>query len=297
MRICEYINVSNERLMDGLGPVVRIMQQVETADVGDPITVDFSQTQFISPVFALSLIVYLTRCGKKVSFAGVHDYLEVIGLGSGGIQPDHMRKSEFLATMEGYSRKTYIPIVSFPARSDNDQKEAISSVVENIIIRQLSIPGNVATGLKYMIEETLDNITEHSQSDRGFIFAQAYPQKGYLDLCIADRGVTLLGSYQKLADNEIATDLEAIKAANRGISSKNRPEAENRGYGIYTSKQMLVEGLGGQYLMISGSNLYLKVPGFDSFYSLPDGLRWNGTIIAMRIPYNVEKFNYVNYLE
>ena len=53
----------------------------------------------------------------------------------------------------------------------------------------------------------------------------------------------------------------------------------------------------GQYLMISGGNFYLKTPGFDSFYSLPVGLRWNGTIIALRIPYNVEKFNYVNYLE
>ena len=49
--------------------------------------------------------------------------------------------------------------------------------------------------------------------------------------------------------------------------------------------------------MISGGNFYLKTTGFDSFYSLPAGLRWNGTIIALRIPYNVEMFNYVNYLE
>lgn len=297
MRICDYINVNDERLMDGLAPVVRIMQRVEAAPKEEPIIIDFTQTKFISPVFALSLIVYLSRCERKVSFTGTHDYLEVIGLHSGGICPDKMRKSEFLALMEGYVRKTYIPIVSFPAGSDSDEKEAISSVVENIIIGQLSIPSNVATGLKYLIGKTMDNITEHSGSDRGFIFAQAYPLKGYLDLCIADRGVTLLGSYQRLADNEITTDLEAIRAANRGISSKNLPEAENRGYGIYTTKKMLVEGLGGQYLMISGGNFYLNIPGFDSFYSLPDNLRWNGTIIALRIPYNVAKFNYVNYIE
>ena len=118
-----------------------------------------------------------------------------------------------------------------------------------------------------MIEETLDNITEHSNSDRGFIFAQSYPTKGYLDLCIADRGVSLLGSYQRIQGNEISTDLEAIEAANRGLSSKNLPDAENRGYGIYTSKRMLTEGLGGQYLLLSGSSFYLKTPRFDSFYS------------------------------
>jgi len=283
--------------MDGLVPVVRIMQQVEAAEAAEPLFVDLSRTKFISPVCALSLIVYLSRCGKPYSLTGAGDYLKTIGFDSGGICPDMIRKSEFLAMMERYSRKTYIPIINFPARADNDEKEAISSVVESIIIRQLSISNNVAIGLKYMIEETLDNITEHSESDRGFIFAQAYPQKGYLDLCIADRGMTLLGSYRKLANNEISTDLEAIKAANRGISSKNLPDAENRGYGIYTSKHMLVDGLGGQYLMLSGSNFYLKTPKFVSFYNMPNGLRWNGTIIALRIPYNVEKFNFVNYLE
>ena len=297
VRVCEIVNVNDERLMDGLAPVVRIMQQVEKVGADESVCVDFSQPHFISPVFALSLIVYLSKCGRKVSFAGVHDYLEVIGLHSGGICPDKMRNSEFFATMEGYSRKTYIPIVNFPAHTDGDKRDAITSVVENILIRQLGIPSNVALGFKYMVEETLDNITEHSDSDRGFIYGQAYPQKGYLDLCIADRGVSLLGSYQKLADNEISSDLEAIKAANRGISSKNLPEAENRGYGIPTSKRMLVEGLGGQFLMISGSSFYIKRPGYDSFYSMPGRLRWNGTIVALRIPYNVDQFNYINYIE
>ena len=282
--------------MDGLIPVIRIMNQIESS-TDESIAVDFSRTRFISPVFALSLIVYLSRCGRKVTFCNVHDYLEVIGLASGGVRPDNMRKSEFLAMMEGYAKKTYIPIIDFPARADSDEKEAILSIVESIIIRQLKIPSNVATGLKYMMEETVDNITEHSDSDRGFIFAQAYPQKKYLDLCIADQGITLLGSYKKLPDNEIVSDLEAIKAANRGISSKNLPDAENRGYGIYTSKRMLVDGLGGQHLMLSGANFYLKRPGFDSFYSLPENLRWNGTIIALRIPYMSPEFNYVKYIE
>ena len=296
MVVDEYMNVSDDRLMNGLIPVVRIMQRAGEVEE-ESLEIDFSHTKFISPVFALSLIVFLSRCGKHYSLTHLNDYLGVIGFGNGGIRPDKMRKSEFLAMMEGYIHRTYIPIVNFPAKSDSDDKDIISSVIENIIIRQLSIPSNVAIGLKYMIEETLDNITEHSDSDRGFIFAQAYPNKGYLDLCIADRGVSLLGSYQKILGNEIASDLEAIKAANRGISCKNLPEAENRGYGIYTSKKMLTEGLGGQYMLLSGGSFYFKTPDFASFYSLPDGLRWNGTIVALRIPYNVDKFNYINYIE
>ena len=38
------------------------------------------------------------------------------------------------------------------------------------------------------------------QGGTGF---QAYPNKGFLDVCIADRGVSLLGSYEKLPDKVI----------------------------------------------------------------------------------------------
>ena len=296
MILREHINVKDDRLIDGLTPVVYMMSQIEGAEEQE-VTVDFSDTRFISPVFALSLIVYLSRCGKQVSFRNVPDYIELIGLCKGGIKPDQMRHTEFLAQLEKYASKTYIPIIDFAAGRNSDAKEAVSSIVENMIIHQLSIQSNVANGFKYMIDETLDNITEHSDSDRGYIFAQAYPTKGFLDVCIADRGVSLLGSYEKLPDNEILSDMEAIKAANRGLSSKNLPDAENRGFGIRTSKQMLIQGLGGQYLMISGSSLYIKTRNLDSFYSMPNGLRWNGTIVALRIPYHSTTFNYINYIE
>ena len=297
MVIKEAINVNDNRLLDGLIPVVRIMSQVEALPKEEEAIIDFSDTVFITPVCALSLIVYLFGCGRQVMLRNVPEYLNTIGINNGGIKPEQMRRTEFIATMERYSTRTYIPIVNFAAGKNMDDKEAVSSVVENILIRQLNIRPNVAMGLKYMVVETLDNITEHSESDRGFIMAQAYPRKGYLDICMADNGVTLLGSYKKLDDNEIASDLEAIKAANRGISSKNLPEAENRGYGIQTSKRMLVEGLGGQYLMLSGSCIYLKSLGLDNVYSVPDGLRWNGTVVALRIPINSSVFNYINYIE
>lgn len=296
MIIREYINVKDDRLIDGLTPVVRIMNHMERS-VDQTVTIDFTDTRFISPVFALSLIIYLSRCGKQVSYKNVPDYLERIEFSNGGVKPDMMRQTEFLANLEKYASKTYIPIIDFAAGRNSDAKEAVSSIVENMIIQQLSIQSNVANGLKYMIDEILDNITEHSESDRGYIFAQAYPTKGFLDVCIADRGVSLLGSYEKLPGNEILSDIEAIKAANRGLSSKNLPDAENRGFGIRTSKQMLIQGLGGQYLMISGSSLYIKTVNLDSFYSMPRGLRWNGTIVALRIPYHSSSFNYINYIE
>ena len=92
-------------------------------------------------------------------------------------------------------------------------------------------------------------------------------------------------------------DLEAIQAANRGISTKNLPDAENRGYGIITSKKMLVDGLGGNFIMMSGNALHLYNSEHIKFIEMPKDIRWNGTIIAFRVPYINKEFQYINYIE
>ncbi|HBJ77402.1 MAG TPA: hypothetical protein DDY68_06550 [Porphyromonadaceae bacterium] len=297
MKIEEHIDSTTDSLIKGLVPVLRIMAKIDSSNDAD-ISLNLSSDTFVSPVFILAMIVYKSTCSKKITITGANqNYLKTIGFYSSEIKPDEIRKSEFLALMEGYSHKTYIPIISFPAKTNSDQKDVILSVVEGIIIRQVGIAQNVANGIKYMVEEIIDNITEHSHTDRGFIFAQAYKYKGFVDICIADKGITLLGSYKNANNNDISDDMEALKAANRRISSKNRPEAENRGFGIYTSKKMLIEGLQGEYLMISGNSIYTKNRNFDKFYTLPHKIRWNGTIVAFRIPYQSAEFNYINYLE
>lgn len=112
-------------------------------------------------------------------------------------------------------------IVCFPATKDRvDDKDNIMSTVESILTKQSKLESNILNGIKYMIAEIVDNIIEHSHSAEGYIFAQYYPTHGYID---------------------------------NGISTKNRPNAENRGYGIKTSKRMLVDGLGGQYMMLSAT--------------------------------------------
>ena len=296
MIIRKDINIQDNKLLNGLLPVLEIINQIASSD-DQEITIDFCSTRFATPLFVLPLMVYLQGSGRQINCTNLSAYLNTVKFWN-GIVPDDMRRSEFLAHMEGYANKSYIPIVNFPAsRRNDDNKNAILSTVELIITRQLELDANIVAGLKYMIGESVDNITEHSESERGYIFAQAYPNKGYLDICVADTGVTLLGSYRKLADNEIVSDLEAIQAANRGISTKNLPNAENRGYGIITSKKMLIDGLGGHYIMLSGEVIHLKSRDVNKYLLLPQQIRWNGTIIAFRIPYYNKAFNYINYLE
>lgn len=60
---------------------------------------------------------------------------------------------------------------------------------------------------------------------------------------------------------------------------------------------MLIEGLRGQYMMVSGSTFYMKGLGYDKFHELPKGLHWDGTIIAFRLPFKEPKFNFINFIE
>ena len=265
-------DIRDDLMSDGLVAAMNAINLInEAADKS--ITLDFSEIEFVTPSYVLPLVAFLNSCDKDITIVNLKEYLQKIEFAD-GMRPDRMRKSEFLAIMERYSQETYIPIVSFPATKDSDdEKDAILSTIESIISRQLELTSNVLTGLKYMLGESIDNIIQHAQSERGYIFAQSFPQKGFLDICIADNGITLLGSYKTLPNNEIESDLEAIQAANRGISTKNRPNAENRGYGIITSKKMLVEGLSGSFIMLSGNALHLYNSEYRRFIETPTNIR------------------------
>lgn len=288
-------NIKDDKMSDGLLYAMKAINTINESE-DEFIEIDFSEVGFVTPLYVLPLVMFINSCNKKISINNINEYLETIKF-SNGMYPDRMRKTEFKAIMQEYTHKTYIPIISFPStKSTESDKDEILSSIETIIIEQLNISLNVATGIKYMLSECIDNIIQHANSERGYIFAQSYPQKGYLDICIADNGITLLGSYKTLKNNEIESDLEAIQAANRGISTKNLPNAENRGYGIITSKNMLIDGLKGNFIMMSGNALHLHNSESKHFIDTPF-IRFNGTIIALRIPYMNKNFNYINHIE
>ena len=294
MEIKLNVSIKDDQLSRGLVPMLGVMPQIEKSK-DDSIILEFDGQGFITPVFVMALIVFCAKWGKKIKLRNIPSYLKTVKFNEGGMRPDKLRFSEFIAQMQEYYSKSYIPIISFSPKADN--RDFIISTVEQTISSQAGLPGNVFNAVKYIISESVDNIADHSDSKRGYIFSQVYKQKGFLDLCIADTGITLLGSYNKMVGNGIDSDIEAIQAAQKRVSSKNKDGADNRGYGIYTSRKMIVDGLGGQYLMISGSSIYIKGNGYDNYYSMPNRMRWEGTIIALRIPLLKPGFNYINYFE
>jgi anti-sigma regulatory factor (Ser/Thr protein kinase) len=195
-----------------------------------------------------------------------------------------------------FSSKTYLPACKIPASAKHTGiREQLLTAFENILIQQAHLKGQIITAVKYLISEAMDNIVEHSEAKNGWIMVQSYPQKGYIDICITDTGTGILGSYQKTGNTEITSHTKALQFAINGKSTKQI--TETRGYGIDTSRRMLVEGLKGKYVLFSGNALYIYTNELEQITPLKTS-RWQGTLLALQVPAKTTAdFNYTTFLE
>jgi len=145
----------------------------------------------------------------------------------------------------------------------------------------------------------IDNISQHSGSRCGYLFCQRVRRELYI--VIADRGRTIYGNYiyaKRYEDIVGVDEAAALRIANEGYSTKNLPTAENRGYGLSRSRKMIVKGLGGAYFMLSGTAFYRQGAEGGYVVNVPEGDRWNGTIILLRLPLETPKgFEFYDYVE
>lgn len=98
---------------------------------------------------------------------------------------------------------------------------------------------------------------------------------------------------EKISGNEA----EALRIANEGFSTKDLPNAENRGFGLSTTKRMIVDGLGGSFFMLSGGAFHRHNKDGIQYIKLPEYISWDGTVLLIRIPLTVPSdFNYYKYI-
>jgi hypothetical protein len=295
-------NLSEQTPMNNIiGHLFHIVDETENA-IGKVLW-NFAGTCFIHPFLLAPLAIYKIQSEKEIVCSNMSLSLQS-HLNS--VYFDRMlhfeaEDSEAAKTVMGrYVSLDFIPICSFSMNDAN--KDAFYSIFRDVIISQIHFEKVVSTPVSYFLSELIDNIYEHSGSEKGFLFSQYMKDENCLNLCIADEGITVFNSFLQtsLFLKEINMDeAEALRMANEGRSTKNRPGAESRGYRISTSKRMLVEGLGGSFFMLSGGAFH-RYEGKDiNYYANVESLfRWKGTLILLRIPLKIpENFNYTDYLE
>ena len=298
MTIANSVNIPNVTSDDRIGSVFNhlfnVIHQTETEKAS--IKWDFRDALFLHPFFLAPLAIYRDNCDKHIPCIGVRadirSYFDAVRF-------DHVYDVSELSSQDvlyAYLNKSYIPISRFSVKSNVDK---IQEILQAVIETQSKVAGNMRTPISHLLSELIGNISEHSGSKHGYLFCQKVKKELYIT--IADCGKTVYGSYidtQKYI-NEIGTsEAEALRIANEGYSTKDRPGAENRGYGISKSREMIVNGLGGAFFMLSGTAFYRHDNnGIDSI-NIPEAFRWDGTIILVKVPLTAPcGFHFYNYVE
>lgn len=282
--------------LNGLEEAVKIIAQIEQSS-DDEISLCFGESIFVTPLFMSAVLIKLLSVDKKVLLT-TNNYLSTVHFDSYGLQLDSPEATS--DCFKAFEKKTYLPILRFTTEGRGVQRGShIGSSVAEFLKRRASLPTEIHTALTYLISETIDNILEHACSKCGYISCQAYPRLGYIDLSIFDSGISLIGSFRESGRmDETNSDTEAMEAIiNDQVSTKNLPGAENRGFGIRTSRKMLVNGLGGEYLIYSGCALFVSNPKGERIMGLPSSIGVRGTLVAMRIPISKKGFSPVDYYQ
>ena len=288
----------DERIGRSFSYLIDVLAKTEASDY---VVWDFKHVSFLHPFFLAPLAIYKETCGKIIECVNIslrlQSFLNAVCFDR-MLHFNNDSKEDVQSVIAKYLNKSFFPLCSFAMTDSN--KDSFGSLIQHVITKQTGAERGESS-LSYLISELLDNIYEHSQSPNGYVYSQYIESEKMIYLCVADTGITIPGSYRKAKrfQKEIdGSDVEALKLANDGYSTKNRPEAENRGYGISTSKEMLVNGMKGAFYMISGGAFHRYENGANEYVALSDIFFWKGTLVLLKIPAHLPAdFNYIDYLE
>jgi anti-sigma regulatory factor (Ser/Thr protein kinase) len=298
--VIKVLKPRNESMGASFQVLLDVLQQVSKVEENDSIVIDMRSVTFVIPFLILplaALINHLERNNTKITInpsAKCGDYLDTIRFARGF---DAIVEHDWMKKLNYFKKKSYLPILNIPSGDDRTTfRESLLTTLDEILQQQLKIDNRLFTPMSYLISEAFDNIVEHANIGNGWIMVQNYPTKEFFDICIIDTGIGILGSYISKGFPDIITHEKALQEAINGRSTKIGEIS--RGFGIRTSRHMLVNGLGGKYFIFSGNAFYIWTKEQEQINALDLDYQWPGTMLALRIP-NVtpEGFNYVNYIE
>lgn len=216
-----------------------------------------------------------------------------------------MDESSFFESLigiyDGLTHGKQLPLCVHDFSLNDESAGNIISILKNVLQNQgVSCISQMSAPLTYLLDELICNIQQHARTDKGYAYIGYDSIKKTVELIIADAGITIYGSYvsaQKYLELIGNSDAEALSLAQSGYSTKNLPNAENRGYGISSNIRMVVEGLHGEFAVLSGNALLIQSVDKKKILALPQEVDLKGTMVIVSFPASIpEDFNLYNYI-
>jgi hypothetical protein len=260
---------------------IGIINDIEKTKVkeGEMLNLDFSEIEWVLPCSALLLSNKIIELCRKIDLMvippkneKVNDYLNKIGFPLG-------------CRLEG---DTFLPINHF--NNDDNINENISMISKHL---EKNIDKSFGFSINYLLAELSDNIEQHSKFTQASIMTQYYPEKKYIDVGIFDNGISIPALFESKGI-EFSDDCDAIKKASEGQSTK---EERGRGFGLQTSKKLVLEGLNGEMHIFSRKGAIILNPKDkqENFNLMKKALK--GTLIYIRFSAPKKDLKIMEYVE
>lgn len=287
--IIEPSDLDNDRLKSQYRVALNTVEKMRGTPSKKDIILDLTAAEWFTPTFLVPVSVVISKLmnkGKNVDVRypishGVSSYLNMIDFPTGTTNPSE----EF---------QNILPLFSIDTTSDENAIEAVDSKMRDLIRNQFMSEVDKVNWLQYPFGEIIDNVDTHSKCNFGALLIQNYPQKQFLDFCIADDGISIPGSYEEFG-TEFDSDEDAIRMAlEEGVST--RPDTGGkRGYGLRTTAEMICSGLDGQVLLSSRETTVFRDGNHTKSNDQKD-IPWKGTVFAARVYPPSEDFSYLDYM-
>lgn len=146
----------------------------------------------------------------------------------------------------------------------------------------------------YISNELITNVYNHTPFNKGlasqaYVYIKEYPQFDLLDFTIMDDGLGIPGNFERHNFN-FSDDCDVISKAINQVSTakdENNPLKYSRGFGLWSTLKLVIEGNGGNALIVSRQGC-LNILDKDNYKynNLNNSNIFKGTLISLRFKKN-----------
>lgn len=252
------------------------------------------RSKFVTPL-SITPIAYLVH-QNHIKCSSGNEYLETIRFPHG----------VDLEEAENY-HGTYTPIVRLELGQLGSQERSgrlevlhdrYTELIENNIVGDPDFLRLITkTTFGFVLSEMCDNISEHSEANSVFLFAQYWPRIESCEVCLLDNGCGLYKSLANAGREVQDSDDAMLKVINEGWSAKYDEGINARGTGIRNTISVLTNDIvKGEFSILSGSSLYCCSHTRGSQFFRLQEYDWNGTIVTMRFNKPASRMNIYDYI-
>ena len=139
--------------------------------------------------------------------------------------------------------------------------------------------------LRHILSELTYNVHEHAFDENSetnaYIAFKEFSKEELLEICIVDFGLSIPGRFD-VSYVDYIDDCNAIEKAINNFSTVSTNPYE-RGNGLWTTIRFIIEGNGGEILIVSRKGLLHITKDSYKYQLLDDEKIFNGTLISIRL--------------